>query len=377
MDVLFRGSLRATRIISFLPMSSLRIFAGPDALARLRDEGLCESQFRVMTGASGGPKWFVLYGLDRYLFGEFFAGRQDELYTLGSSAGAWRLCCLATADPVAAIERLAYLYSHEEYSAKPTVSEITDKARVLLQTVLGPTGAREIAQNAVFRTHIVAARARGLGSSSNTALQGLALGSAALANVASRRLLSLFFERTLFANTGTLAPWQNLRDLPTQTVRLTESNVFMAMMASGSIPFALAGERHIDGAAPGLYVDGGITDYHFDVPLHRGDELVLYPHFSTTVVPGWFDKHLAWRRPSIANYRNVVLVTPSPEFVAALPYGKIPDRSDFKTLEFPARLDYWQQVLDRSQQLAEDFATLVSHTGGLANVEPLPFSQRR
>lgn len=356
-------------------MSSLRIFAGPDALPRLREEGLHADQFRVMLGASGGPKWFVLYGLDRYLFGEFFADRPERLLTLGSSVGAWRMCCLATADPVAAIDRLADLYSHERYSAQPTTGEITAKARLLLQTVLGPTGDREIADNTRFKTHIVAGRGKGFGSSERRWLQGLALGGAALANVADRRLLSLFIQRTLFSVEAERSPWSELRDLDTQLVSLTRDNIFDAMMASGSIPFALDGERNIAGAAPGLYWDGGITDYHFDLPFHEGTELVLYPHFSPVLIPGWFDKRLPWRKPSAANYRNVVLLTPSAEFVDSLPYGKIPDRSDFAALDYQTRQRYWQKVLDRSQQLADDFASCVAQSGGLDNIEPLRIRQ--
>ena len=117
-------------------MSSLSLYAGPRALQQVRANGLQAEQFKVLAGASGGPKWFVLYGLDRYLFGEFFANRVDGLATLGSSAGAWRLACLASADPVGSIDRLASLYSREQYSAKPTVAEVTDKARVMLHRVL-------------------------------------------------------------------------------------------------------------------------------------------------------------------------------------------------------------------------------------------------
>ena len=35
-------------------------------------------QFKLMLGASGGPKWFVLFGLDRYLFGNFFSNRKNR-----------------------------------------------------------------------------------------------------------------------------------------------------------------------------------------------------------------------------------------------------------------------------------------------------------
>ncbi|MSR11853.1 MAG: patatin-like phospholipase family protein [Gammaproteobacteria bacterium] len=340
-------------------MKHLQILAGPHALRRLREEGVHAEQFRVLLGASGGPKWFVLYGLDRYLFGEFFRERQTILHTLGSSAGAWRMCCLATADPVAAIERLAKIYSNENYGKQPTVAEITDKARAMLQAVLGAQGAREIVENPIFKTHIIADRCKGLGSSHNQRLQMLALGAAAMANLLNRRTLSWFFQRTLFSSAGESSPWLRLKDLDTQLAPLTTDNVFAAMMASGSIPFALAGERDIAGAQNGLYWDGGITDYHFDLPFYAGDELVLYPHFYSSVIPGWFDKHLPWRRPHAENFRNVVLLAPSAAFVASLPYGKIPDRTDFKTLDYQSRQRYWQRVLDLSRYIADDFAQLV------------------
>ena len=48
--------------------SSLSILAGPKALAELREHGLSPARVRVFVGASGGPKWLVLYGLDRVLF---------------------------------------------------------------------------------------------------------------------------------------------------------------------------------------------------------------------------------------------------------------------------------------------------------------------
>ena len=352
-------------------MKHLSIYAGADALHRLRADGFLAEHFGAMLGASGGPKWFVLYGLDRYLFGEFYKGRDSALYTLGSSAGAWRMCALATADPVAALERLASLYSSQDYSSQPTVTEITDKARVMLRAVLGEYGEQAIVGNPVFKTHIIAVRVRGVGASNNRFLQSLALSCSALANAASRKTLSWFFQRTVFSTAGADSPWAQLKDLDTQHVPLTEANLFSAMMASGSIPFALTGERDIHGARSGLYWDGGITDYHFDLPYQKLDKLVLYPHFSARVVPGWFDKHVPWRKPHQHNYRNVVLLAPSPEFVAQLKYQKIPDRSDFKTLDYHSRLQYWKQVLDLSRYIADDFAQLVETGKGLDKIQPL------
>ena len=355
-------------------MPSLSIFAGPTALKRIQADGLHPDQFRVMLGASGGPKWFVLYGLDRYLFGEFFAQRQQELITLGSSAGAWRMCCLATSDPVAAIERLARLYSEQQYSAQPSTAEITEQARIMLAEMLGHSGAAEIVNNERFKTHIITDRCKGIGSSRSKSLQTGMLVASALSNAVSRKSLSLFFQRTIFTTMKQSSPWASSRDLDTFLASLSEENIFDVMIASGSIPFVLDGVWNISGAKDGLYWDGGITDYHFDFDFHGGDDLVLYPHFSSAVIPGWFDKHLPWRKINDRHFDNVVLLTPSRKFVASLPYGKIPDRKDFEKFDYDSRLNYWREVLDKSQLLADEFAELFASGKGIENIKP--FAER-
>lgn len=355
-------------------MSSLSIFAGPAALRRIQDQGLRADQFKLMLGASGGPKWFVLYGLDRYLFGEFFANRERELITLGSSAGAWRMCCLATSDPVAAIERLARLYSEQHYSAKPSTAEVTEQAGIMLAEMLGSNGAAEIVNNALFKTHIITDRCKGIGSSRSKSLQAMLLVSSALLNAVSRKSLSLFFQRTIFTTMGESSPWVSSGDLDTALANLSEENLFDAMIASGSIPFVLDGVRNISGAKDGLYWDGGITDYHFDFDFHPGDDLILYPHFSSAVIPGWFDKHLPWRKIHGQYFDNVVLLAPSREFVAALPHGKIPDRKDFEKFDYESRLAYWREVLDKSRALADEFDQLLTSGKIIDHIKP--FSER-
>jgi hypothetical protein len=47
---------------------SISILAGADALAELRESGLRPERVRNFVGASGGPKWLVLHGIDRVLF---------------------------------------------------------------------------------------------------------------------------------------------------------------------------------------------------------------------------------------------------------------------------------------------------------------------
>lgn len=358
-----------------MPNRALQIFAGPKARTQLLQRGLEASQFKAIVGASGGPKWFVLYGLDRYLFGEYFANHNEPLLAIGSSAGAWRLSCLATADPVAAVTRLAHHYATQKYSDKPDIAEVTLKAKAMVADFLGPTGAAEIVANRKIQLHLVSARARGILASKHAFVQGSGIGLSALANVVSRKNLSWFYQRTLFTNMLQASPYASLTEFNSVVVPLQEDNVHAAVLASGSIPFVLTGERDIRGGQPGLYLDGGIIDYHFDIPFYRSGNqanfsdigLVLYPHFSPKIIPGWFDKKLPWRavtggrkQPNL-NYDNVVLLCPSDEFVRSLPKGKIPERNDFLKYDQEERISVWLEVVERSKELADDFAELVDN----------------
>jgi hypothetical protein len=351
--------------------SALTIIAGPTALRHLQRNGLQADDIKVVVAASGGPKWFILKALDQYLFGEFFKDRQKTLHTLGSSAGAWQMACFAQKDPVAAVQRLADFYSQETYSEKPGPQEVTDKARILVKRFLGENGAAEIAGNPVIQTHILTNRCIGLVGRESRGLQLTGLVLAATANLISRKTLRLFFER-LVMHAGEQSFFR-FNDHPTQTARLTPTNVEDALMASGSIPLVLSGVTAIEGAPPGMYRDGGIVDYHFDVPFLAPQEgLVIYPHFSHTVTPGWFDKILKYRKVNPRHYDNVVLLTPSRELVSQLPYGKISDRKDFQHLDAVTRLKYWNTVIHEGERIAQALAELVHNGRGMDSIQAFP-----
>lgn len=358
-------------------MSVLSILAGPKARQQLGANGLRQQDIALLAGASGGPKWFVLYGMDRYLFGTFFRGRHTPLATIGTSAGAWRLACLGLNDPLSGIERLARRYSTQEYSTeRPDRHEVSCEARRLVHYVLGDSGAAEIAGNPVIRTHIIADRARRMVASEHPAALAAGLAACGLANAVSRRSLGWFFERTVFASQpGALAlPFD---DLPTRHLALSGENVAEALMATGSIPLVMEGVRGVPGAPAALFRDGGITDYHFDLPFSRLEGLVLYPHFYAGLVPGWFDKMVRWRRIHPERFDNVVVLAPSADFVATLPYGKIPDRKDFEVMDTRQRMDYWARVLDASHALGDALADLVENGQGLDDIRPLTSGRRK
>ena len=347
--------------------SSLVLRAGPHALRLIRERGLRAEDIDVLPGASGGAKWLVLAALDRFLFGEFLQQpRSRPMHLIGSSIGSWRMACLAQRDPVAALARghQAYIYE-QRYSRRPSASEVTGVLGRVLDIVLGPTGVDEILSHPWARVHIITAEGRGLAASERRMVLLTSMAAAVVGNLVSRRTLALQMRRCIFHTAGDETPFAHLADLPTVHLRLTRENLRAALLASGSIPLLLEGVR-IPGTPGGVHWDGGVLDYHLDLDFGTGDGLVLYPHFYSHVVPGWFDRSLRWRRGRGENFRRALLIAPSDEFVSSLPGSKIPDRRDFYSMPESERMRRWQVVVDTSERLADELRELLA-TGRLAD----------
>ena len=330
------------------------IHAGKTAAKIINEQGFKPELFTSFLGASGGPKWFTLFGLDKYIFGEFFKNRTQPLNLIGSSAGAFRSACFAQNDPVAAIERLAKSYSQTRYSSnKPTPAEITLKARALLDDVFGEHGVTEILNNPIFKAHFIVAKSNGFIASENKLIQLLGLSKSYMLNRVNRKLLGSQYERFIFGAPNSNLSITDSYNFKTQNIALSQTNLKDALLASGSIPLVMQGIKNIAGSPQGMYRDGGIIDYHFDLKINNPG-LILYPHFNSEPKAGWFDKNLK-RKVAPQNYDNVVMITPSKEFIAGLPYGKIPDRNDFKDLDADTRIKYWNTVFSETEKLAEEF----------------------
>lgn len=354
-------------------VKALQVHMGSEAARDIREHGWQPNLFSLLLGASGGPKWFALSQLDRFLFGDFLPRGNAPLATLGSSIGGWRHACLAQSDPVAAITELEAGYIDQHYASKPTAEEVSAFSRGLLHRVFGAVGAAAIVDHPRFRTHIVTARARGPAGSPFKPALASGMGAAAISNAIDRRLLAWSFQRVVFHSGAAATPGLALADFHTHFAPLTVGNTNAVLHATGSIPFVLAGEPSIDqGPDGGHYWDGGIIDYHFDLSDYRGDGLILYPHFTPSLTAGWFDKFLPWRKRSLHGLKRLVLLCPTREFIATLPAGKIPSREDFTRMDSAQRVAQWQCAVAQCRQLAEEMAELVDGPDPMAGVQLLP-----
>lgn len=332
----------------------LDIYAGRAALEKIQEQGFKQELFTSFYGASGGPKWFTLFGLDKLLFGEFFQGRKETLSLIGSSAGAFRAACFAQADPVAAITRMAETYSQTVYSNNAKPDEITAKAKEIIDYTMAPHGVDEVIANDIIKTHFLVNKVSGMAGCENKLCQSLGLIKSIIVNRFDRKLLASQYQRYVFKSPSSNLAIEDYCGFTSQYVDLSAENFKQALLASGSIPMVMQGVKDIANAAKGMYRDGGIVDYHFDIELANRDGLTLYPHFNARPKAGWFDKNLN-RDVLTSNYDNVVMLVPSDAFVQSLPFGKIPDRTDFTTMDAKTRIKYWQTVLAQTDRLAESF----------------------
>lgn len=345
--------------------------AGPAAFAAIRKNGFDPGLFGTLAGASGGAKWLVLSQLDRVVAADLLPRLTAPVHTLGTSIGAWRFACYAQRDPVAALERFEEAYIEQSYSERPDREEITRKSTAILDALVSDAAVADILAHPVLRTHVMTVRSRHALKSESTAMLAAGLGATAALNTLSRRSLGLFFERALFYDPRSLPPFFDVRGFPLQKVELTRDNLKPAILATGSIPLVLHGVRDIPGARPGVYRDGGVIDYHLDLPKSDRGRLTLYLHFYDFLKPGWFDKRLAWRRASADNTEHTLLISPSADFVQRLPNGKIPDRHDFVRYSHEERVRAWRRAVDDCRALADELHDVLERNRLPERLEPI------
>ena len=354
---------------------ALTIYAGDSARARIADQGWHPALFDTLVGASGGPKFLGIAGLDHFLFTDFLQRSDHGMHLIGSSIGTWRHAALAAKDPARALEVLTQRYAEQYYDPadkRPRVQQVGELCDWVVSGFMPPEDLAHLCEHPRFITHIVTARGRGPNSAVNSLAQASGMFAAGVSNAVNRKLLQSWFQRVIFSCRGFEDLDFEFEDFETIHIPLSTANAKAALLASGSIPFLMPGERDIAGAPPGHYWDGGIVDYHFDFGNHRGSGLVLYPHFRDSITPGWFDKFLPWRKTDTKLLDKVVLVCPSPAYLARLPHGKIPDRNDFPKMTHEERVDYWKACAIASDELGEAFAELVDGPDPMAGVQPFP-----
>jgi len=338
---------------------ALTLKAGSKALARIRERGLAPADVGILPGAAGGPKALGIQGLDLALFGDWLPRAPRQRALIGASIGSWRFASACLPDAAAGIQRLGELYTQQRFAKGVTMAQVTQSCVRMLDDLLEGQD-DHVLNNPHYNLNIMVVRSLGLLAHDRRGALGLGLSSVIGNNLLGRPRLSRHFERVILHDARNQPPLSALSDFPSRLLHLDVNNLRHALLASGSIPMVMEGVRDIPGAGAGTYRDGGLLDYHLDLP-YSGDDVVLYPHFTDKVIPGWFDKGLPWRKGDNVRLQNVLLLAPSREYLAKLPFGKLPDRKDFTRFlgDDAGRERYWRTAMDASRRMGDEFLELV------------------
>ena len=350
---------------------ALILRAGQRALKHIRQQGLQPADVATLPGAAGGPKGLGIQGLDLALFGDWLPRAPRPRNLIGASIGSWRFASACLPDAGAGIKRLGELYTSLRYAKNASMAEVTQSCRQLMDDLLQGQDA-SILNNPHYRLNVLLVNSHGLMRRDHKGALGLGLSSVISNNLLSRKRLGRHFQRVVMHDPRTPPPLDVLDDFPSSIHPLSLQNLRQALLASASIPMVMEAIREIPGVGHGTYRDGGLLDYHLDLP-YTGKGLVLYPHFTDRVVPGWFDKSLPWRNGDATRLQDVLLIAPSSAYLASLPHGKLPDRKDFSRYlgDDDGRERYWRKAMAESARLGDEFLELCE-SGALADrLQPL------
>lgn len=355
--------------------SNLSFFSGEKAKKIIRNKGFNPSLFTHIFAASGAAKWLTIYGLDKAIFKDFLSCRNHSPISLfGTSIGAFKLSAAAQDNPDKALTQLAHRYIEQAYPDGINRHTIDRETKKIIDGIITPESINEILTNPRYFLHFASTRCHGPLTNESLSIQKRVLTKLFFRSTFGRKYQTRYFSRAVFHDPRAInqIPGNDLFD--TEQIPLTPNNFKQAITSSGSIPVHMSGITNLSTQGDGTYRDGGLIDYH-PIPNNlltdteqRSEALILYPHFYNQLTEGWFDKFFPWRKVPLPLLDNIILIYPSQAFIKKLPNGRIPSRQDFIRYQGndKKRKAMWYEVIDRSEQLGEEFLQLVE-SGKIVN----------
>ncbi|OTG85693.1 hypothetical protein B9T31_11065 [Acinetobacter sp. ANC 4558] len=349
---------------------SLNIRAGHLAKQLIQKEGLNAAQVDIVPGAAGGPKGLGIQGLDQAIFGDFFIQAHQRRMLIGSSIGSWRFASILAWGAKEGTEKLAQLYTHLHFHKKMTRHDVGNICRDMLTDLIQGKEQQLIAHPDYHLT-ILSIKANHIFQSDKTLPLLTSVMGIVGSNAIARKHNRLFMQRVI-SQPHTHQQFRVDDEFTTLYQSLTEQNIIPWLMASASIPLVMPAVQDIPDAPQGSYRDGGLIDYHIDLPF-KSKGIVLYPHFTDHITPGWFDKILKKRRANPENQARTLLLSPSQEYLQNLPLGRLPDRKDFtlKGLDQNQRIKLWNQCVSESHRMGDEFLEMVEKQNFSAHMQDL------
>lgn len=344
-------------------MRDITIRAGANIYEMIRDGGLTFDHVSTVVGPAVGPRWFLASGFDRAILKAGVLGNRHPVTLAGSSAGALRFAAWVQPEPETAYGRLIDSYIEMTFNREDTPGSILKTIAGVIDSFVEDDALPFALSSSKFRIAITTARNKHVTSSETRLFQASGIVTAGILNMVNSSLLSLFFDPVVFYSGYRPPIFCQKPDFPGLSIPLNEANFKPALLASSAVPLAVSGVRNIYGAPRGVYRDGGLVDYHGNMDYAKSStDVVLLFHHQDRQVPTWLDQYVPWRTLRESWTGNLLVISPTKEFVARLPGGRIPDRGDFKVFaDNPSqRIEQWRRVVAESAALGEWFLECVA-----------------
>jgi hypothetical protein len=347
--------------------------AGTRAMECLRRDGLRPGIVRAVAGPASGPKWLVLAGLDRALMDAGLAAAPEGApprLLVGASAGSWRMLMMASRDPRAAHARLVRDYIGRSFTRGTTAAQVSEAYRGMLAEILSEDDRRYIASHPSTDVAVHVTRLRTPLPWRMRVVQQVAIAVGAALHRMSGRWISILARRVLLHT----RPARFSLRFDGVIVPLTSDGMVAAALASGTIPFLMQPVHGLPFAPRGMYMDGGLADYHLRQPyVVPGEGITLFPHYQKRICAVWYDDATPRRRPPSEALADVLQIHPSDAFLATLPSGRLPDRDEFFTyVDAPhERIRRWTEVVARSEELGRELTQDLASGAWADRLQPI------
>ena len=254
-----QNEIRGRTVLSFRGSGNVECLV---RLFHIRDGGFILDKIATYFGPAGGPRWLVTSGFDLTLLKESALGRDNPVWLVGASAGAWRFAAWLQPEAEKSYAALMEAYITASYSRKDTPRTILQSLSSIVNGYIEDDSLLFALSNKRYRLAILTTRMKNLAASDNVLLQKVGFLSIFMANAIIPPLLHRFAERVVFYYGARPPDFCLRKEFKGRFSPLNEVNFKSAVIASGAIPIVVAGVQDIFGAPDGVYRDGGLLDYN-------------------------------------------------------------------------------------------------------------------
>ncbi|MCF8054559.1 MAG: hypothetical protein K9K75_05000 [Deltaproteobacteria bacterium] len=341
-----------------MEIRNIKIQAGEKLYKRIMDGGFSLEEVTTVFAPASGPRFLVTAGFDLPVIKSGRLAKDKIVWLVGASSGAWRMAAWRQPEPEKAYQRLIESYIDISYTHGDNPQTLATSVREVLDAFIEEDALSFVFKPSYFRLAIIAARAKGIARWKNPVLQRVALLCCFLGNACSRQAMPLFYARAVFYTGVKPPPFCFHKGFRGSFFKMSEENFKHALLASAAVPLVVPPVKNIHGAAKGVYLDGGLTDYNIAQNYAANEnDITLFFHHQERIIPNWMDKRLTKRQPRPQDTDNLLLVYPSKGFVMGLPDRKVPDRDDLKKYasDNNLRKQKWREAARLSTRLGEEF----------------------